>query len=131
MHSKAKLINLLRTVPAGSVATIDRVAAAAGVIPMHVTTILNGLTADERERCPWHRLVAKGGAIGRGPNRDQQFARLIREGVCVSPAGIVQDMARVAVTSFERGAAIVTAQTSPPAQNAVRGRSRGMKDRPA
>ena len=44
-------------------------------------------------------MVAKGGAIGRGPHRDAQFARLVREGVPVSPAGIVQDMARVAISS--------------------------------
>ena len=66
-----------------------------GVPPPLVATMLSQLTEDEREIVPWHRVVAKGGAIGRGPHRERQFARLIQEGIVVSPAGIVQDLARV------------------------------------
>jgi methylated-DNA-protein-cysteine methyltransferase-like protein len=69
-----------------------------------------------------------------GPHRDAQIAKLVREGVPVSPAGIVQDMARVAVTTVEaRDRESFESLASEPVQTpaAPLSRSRGMKDRPA
>lgn len=126
------LLALIAMVPAGRVVTLDLLAVRLAVIPSVVTTLINGLTDDERDRVPWHRVAAKGGAIGRGPHRDAHFARLVREGVPVSPAGIVQDMSRVAVTEL-------TASNRPDSRNNASApsvpatplsRSRGMKDRP-
>jgi methylated-DNA-protein-cysteine methyltransferase related protein len=133
-RGKSRLLALVRSVPAGSIVTVDLLAKTLAVIPGVVVTILAHLTDDEREATPWHRVVAKGGAIGRGPHRDQQFARLIREGVAVSPAGIVQDMARVAVTAVDPQARPLPvrpdAAVKPEASQKPSGRSRGMKDRP-
>jgi methylated-DNA-protein-cysteine methyltransferase-like protein len=132
MQTKSKFLTLLRRVPSGRVTTPDILAGEIGIPPPVVHAMLTRLTEDERDMEPWHRVVASGGAIGRGPHRDQQFARLVREGLPVSPAGIVQDLARVLTTTFE-------ARTSenPKPSEALQtdapkpvGRSRGMKSRP-
>jgi methylated-DNA-protein-cysteine methyltransferase-like protein len=128
---KGNLLTLLRTIPSGRVTTFDMLAEELGQPAALVQLLLSALTEDEREIAPWHRVVAKGGAIGRGPHRDQQFARLIREGILVSPAGIVQDMPRFLVTTFEAASPVqqrppeIPPDVSPPGH-----RSRGMKSRP-
>ena len=127
---KGDLIGILRRVPSGRVTTFDAIAVTLKIPPRVIATLLAGLTETEREIVPWHRAVAKGGAIGRGPNRDQQFARLVREGVLVSPAGVVQDISRVAISNLDAppiadGKRQAAADIAKP-----QGRSRGMKDRP-
>lgn len=126
------VLALVAAVPPGRVVTIDLLAGRVGIISTVVITLINGLTEDERDSVPWHRVVAKGGAIGRGPHRDAQFARLVREGVPVSPAGIVQDMARIAVTELivPAGPARQKEAAAAVAPAAPLSRSRGMKDRP-
>jgi methylated-DNA-protein-cysteine methyltransferase related protein len=133
-RAKRELMALVRAIPQARVATLDDLAAHLDIQPALVTTLLGQLTDDERDIAPWHRVVAKGGAIGRGPHRDQQFARLAREGVPVSPAGIVQDLARVRIDAatlaelVKGRAAAAAAPASPPPTPASR--SRGMKSRP-
>lgn len=129
-RAAAKLLALVALIPPGRVATVDLIAQNAGELPQVIVTLLNALTEDERQCVPWHRVVAKGGAIGRGPHRDQQFARLVREGVPVSPAGIVQDMLRVAVSALDTSRPAKASPDAPPVP-APLSRSRGMKDRPA
>ncbi len=129
---KAETLAIVRDVPPGRVATFEAIGAALAVAPRHIAYILAMLTDGEREIAPWHRVVAKGGAIGRGPHRDAQFARLVREGVLISPAGIVQDLARVAISPADAARAVHrkpdAAADAPP--SAPASRSRGMKDRP-
>jgi methylated-DNA-protein-cysteine methyltransferase-like protein len=128
---RSELLVLVRSIARGRVTTAEILANETGIPPPVVAVMLQRLSDDEREIVPWHRVVGKGGAIGRGPHRDQQFALLVREGVPVSPAGIVQDMPRFVVKSFDASAAAreapdnATAQTPRPG-----GRSRGMKSRP-
>lgn len=126
------LLALIAAIPAGRVATSDMLAQRLTVLPTVVATLIGGLTDEERDRVPWHRVVAKGGAIGRGPHRDAQFAKLVREGVPMSPAGIVQDMSRIAVTDFAAAARAASDrdQPVPAAPTPPLSRSRGMKDRP-
>ena len=127
--ARAELLTLVRKIPLGRVASFDVLAEKLGIPPPLVATILSQLIEDEREIVPWHRVVAKGGAIGRGAGRDQQFARLVREGVTVSPAGIVQDLPRVMTSNFSVAARQSHVDTLP--QPAIPGgRSRGMKSRP-
>jgi methylated-DNA-protein-cysteine methyltransferase related protein len=127
---KGDLIGILRRVPSGRVMTFDAIAVILKIPPRVIATLLAGLTETEREIVPWHRAVAKGGAIGRGSHRDQQFARLVREGVLVSPAGILQDISRVAISNLDAPPFGVT--RLPPAADHDKppNRSRGMKDRP-
>jgi len=129
--AKSELLDLMRKIPLGRVASVDCVGKEIGVPPALVYTMLSQLSEDERELVPWHRIVAKGGAIGRGPHRDQQFARLVREGVMVSPAGIVQDLLRFMVSAFP-AEPLPNAEpaATPPAAPGSQGRSRGMKLRP-
>ena len=129
---KSKLLAALRSVPLGRVVTYETLAVSLASAPRLVETLLAQLSEDEREMVPWHRVLAKGGAIGRGPHRDQQFAKLVREGVMVSPAGIVQDMARVAVKDLMALPSGITKRpdAAPITGPAPLSRSRGMKDRP-
>lgn len=139
---KSDVLALVRSIAHGRVATFDAIAVHLNLVPHHVAALIGALSEDEREGVPWHRVVAKGGAIGRGPMRDAQFARLVREGVPVSPAGIVQDMTRVAVAQLAAPPASVTkglvSGTAPggasgandAASGIARGRSRGMRGRP-
>lgn len=126
--TRQHLLGTLRDIPAGRVVTFEKLAAHLAVSQAEVTTILSRLTEDERQVTPWHRIVAKGGAIGRGPWRERQFALLVREGIPVSPAGIVQEMASRAISNLS---AVNSAKpaTAPPAGTPPN-RSRGMKDRP-
>jgi methylated-DNA-protein-cysteine methyltransferase-like protein len=127
MSKRADLLTLVRAVPIGRVTTFDVLAQKIGEPLALVQSLIAHLSEDEREFVPWHRVVAKGGAIGRGPHRDQQFARLVREGVQVLPAGIVHDMPRFLVT-FD-GAPQDTRKPVEPAPEpaAPLSRSRGMK----
>ncbi|MGQ0457550.1 MAG: MGMT family protein [Hyphomicrobium sp.] len=141
-HAKLKrdLIALARAIPQGRVATHDDLAAHLKIPQPLLMTLLSNLTDDERDMAPWRRVVAKGGAIGRGPHRDAHFAELVREGVAVSPAGIVQDMARVRIAAAaladmasgakHREAGLAPDGPAAAASAAPASRSRGMKDRP-
>lgn len=133
---KRQVLDLVRAVPSGSVATVNDIAIHLKCMVPLVVTLLAGLSEDEREGVPWHRVVAKGGAVGRGPHRDRQFALLMREGVLISPAGVVQDMARVCVRDFSAmmdGSAVGVASSQPARATGAAGpvsRSRGMRDKP-
>lgn len=131
---KSRLFAALAHVPAGRVVTYETLALSISTLPRLIETVLAQLSEDERQTAPWHRVVAKGGAIGWGPLRDTKFQRLVREGILVSPAGIVQDMARAAVTDLSHAqpaqnyAAKVARDTG--TSQVPFHRSRGMKDRP-
>ncbi|MEQ1718433.1 MAG: MGMT family protein [Hyphomicrobium sp.] len=133
---RARVLALLKSIPAGRVASAESLGECLECPQGLVTAVLSKLSDDERRACPWHRIVARGGAIGRGSTRDEQFARLVREGVVVSPAGIVQDMGRTAVTDFAGLQAAPGRHVPPEIAPATapaglpKGRSRGMKDRP-
>lgn len=133
---KRQVLDLVRAVPSGSVATVNDIAVHLKCMVPLVATLLTGLSEDEREGVPWHRVVAKGGAVGRGPHRDRQFALLMREGVLVSPAGVVQDMGRVCVRDFDRMADVSAGRVAkaqaamPSAAAGSASRSRGMRDKP-
>ncbi len=129
-HIKVKLIAAMRKVPPGRVVTYDVLAAFLETPPRHVETLLGHLSDDEREGVSWHRAVAKGGAIGWGPVRDAKFQKLVREGVAVSPAGIVQDMARATVTDLASLPVLSKEQSQLLVPPTGLGRARGMKDRP-
>jgi methylated-DNA-protein-cysteine methyltransferase related protein len=128
---KSELLILLRNIPLGRVTSAESLADALGIPAPLVITMLAQFSEDERDLVPWHRVVAKGGAIGRGAHRDQQFARLVREGVTVSPAGIVQDLTRHMISAVEAQSLPKDgADNSSPEAPKPGGRSRGMKPRP-
>ena len=129
---KSETLAIVRSLPPGRIATFDAIGVALNVAPRHVATILATLSDGEREIVPWHRVVAKGGAIGRGAHRDAQSARLVREGVPVSPAGIVQDLAHRVISPADAAKSGLrkSAVIAEPPPSAPSSRSRGMKDRP-
>ncbi len=136
---RGRLLALLAAIPAGRVTTPEAIAAQLDAAPAWVRTAIGGLSEDELQMVPWHRMVALGGAIGRGPWRETQFARLVREGITVSPAGVVQDMGRVQLGDLAnlsrlpdgRAPSSLTSSTMPEGVPPVTSsRSRGMKDRP-
>lgn len=124
----ARVMALVHAVPPGRVVRLDDLARHLGAPVPHIVHVLSRLDAERRATTPWHRVVAKGGAIGRGPFREAQLAGLAREGVAVSAAGVVQDMGRVTVCPDD----LDTVQTAQSQNIAPKpgGRARGMKDRP-
>lgn len=130
MSLKRAMLELVQSIPHGRVATLDDLAAHLKLAPALLATQLARLTEDEREITPWHRVVAAGGAIGRGPHRDQKFGRLAREGVLVSPAGVVQDLSRTRIAAAALGGSgpRETPEKPPPTPA---GRSRGIRERPS
>lgn len=124
--TRRRLLDALKTIPAGCVVTLDTLAGHLAISKAEVATLVSNLTEDERQSAPWHRIVAKGGAIGRGPWRERQFELLAREGVLLSPAGIVQDLPARAVVDLSDP----PRPPAPQAHSAPLNRSRGMKDRP-
>ncbi len=125
---KAEVLALAAHVPAGRVATHAQFSIKLKVISRQIATIFAGLDDAERARVPWWRIVADGGAIGRHPHRDEQMQRLRDEGLLVSPAGIVQELAarRVTELSMPRPGQ----PKAPPPPPPSRSRARGMKDKP-
>lgn len=113
----AKLTELLAAIPPGRVVTLATLACYIG-------------TPERALRRVLETIAAAGGAIGRGPLSAEHTWRLQAEGVLVSPAGIVQDMARIMLADLTHGGLTEAARQAaaplpPPGQ-----RSRGMKDRP-
>ncbi len=90
---KSDVLDIAGRIPAGRVATYKHIGLHLKVMPRHVAYILATLEDLERETVPWWRVVADGGAIGRHQRRDEQMQRLRAEGIVLSPAGIVQDLA--------------------------------------
>lgn len=86
---KADVLAIVSALPPGKVTTHTLIGARLKVMPRHVAYILATLDEMDRECVPWHRVVARGGAIGRHQRREEQIARLRSEGVPVSAAGIV------------------------------------------
>jgi len=136
---RGRLMALLAAIPAGRVTTPEAIAAQLDAAPAWVRTAIGRLSEDELQMVPWHRVVAVGGAIGRGPWQETQFARLVREGIAVSPAGIVQDMGRVLLGDLAnlprlpdgRAPSSRVSSTMPDGISPMTSsRSRGMKDRP-
>ncbi len=83
---KADVLNIVAAIPEGRVSTYRSIGAHLDVMPRHVAYILTMLTADEKARLPWYRVVADGGALG-VPKFDHsgrsQAERLQAEGIDV------------------------------------------------
>ena len=90
-----RIIELIRAIPRGRVATYGQIAAAAGHhrAARQVARLLHA--ASERHRLPWHRVIGGKGAISlpRGGGFEEQKARLEAEGIAVDEQGRV-DLAR-------------------------------------
>ena len=123
------LSDALFRIPSGRVVTLDVLCKHLSLAPHCAARSLVDIRRQMALEAPWHRVVAKGGAIGRGAHRDEQIARLRHEGVPVSPAGIVQ---RIAIVSFDEAARVLpsTISASPQPEGLRASRSRGMRDRP-
>ena len=132
-QTKAALMQALAAIPGGRVATLALLAEFAHAPKAVLVRLLARLSEDERETVPWHRIVESGGAIGWHPHREAQFARLLREGVPVSPAGVVQDMPRYALAAIPAPSSAAPGAppaAAGPAASPPLSRSRGFKDKP-
>lgn len=120
-----RLLDLLGRIPHGRVVGHSLLAHELDIAVRHVMALVLQLEPAERDRVPWHRVVADGGAIGRHPHRDAQIAKLREEGVLVAPVGIVQGLAERRISSFDDVVALPASDT--PTRPS---RSRGMKGAP-
>ncbi len=87
----ARVIEIIRAVPRGKVATYAQVAGIAGspLAARQVVRILH--TLSRRERLPWHRIINSAGSIAlhRGAGFEEQRTALRSEGVKVRDDGKV------------------------------------------
>lgn len=85
------VIQLIQSIPFGTVASYGSIAAAAGSprAARQVVRILHSCT--QSYDLPWHRVVSKDGRIllAHGGQFEEQAALLRAEGIAVSPDGIV------------------------------------------
>jgi methylated-DNA-protein-cysteine methyltransferase-like protein len=85
------VIQLIQSIPFGTVASYGSIAAAAGSpgAARQVVRILHSCT--ESYDLPWHRVVSKDGRIllAHGGQFEEQTALLRAEGIAVSPDGTV------------------------------------------
>ena len=78
-----RVISLIRTIPAGKVATYGQIAAMAGS-PRAARQVVRVLhSSSEKESLPWHRVINREGRIslGKGDGYELQKALLEDEGV--------------------------------------------------
>jgi methylated-DNA-protein-cysteine methyltransferase related protein len=100
---KRDVYAVARAIPAGRVATYADVARFLDVIPRQVAYLLALRNDDERETCPWHRVVGDDGSLGR-PKVDaygrSQRALLEAEGIAFDDKGRVDALPsrRLAIT---------------------------------
>ena len=92
-----ELVAILIRIPVGRVLAIGALSQHFRVSPRAIETAITSLHADAGCEVPWHRVVMDGGALGQLGPRAEHLARLRAEGLQVAPAGIVQDMDRVAI----------------------------------
>lgn len=128
---RADLIGLLQRIPSGYVAAIGDLSRHMRAYQPHIAQLLAELGDAGESETPWWRVVADGGAIGRHPRREAQMTRLRAEGVPLSPAGIVQELADRRVRDLAAPPGRPFATSVPADPNAPKpARSRGMKSHP-
>lgn len=89
METSDRIVEVLRRIPAGRVASYGSVAARAG-LPNGARQVARLLHSSSGTRdLPWHRVIRADGSIAlpRGEGFEEQRARLEREGVTVDAAG--------------------------------------------
>jgi methylated-DNA-protein-cysteine methyltransferase-like protein len=82
-----KVIDIIRRIPPGKVATYGRIAALAGS-PRAARQVVRVLHSSSRkEKLPWHRVINSQGRISlkRGHGYEEQKARLEAEGIIFDP----------------------------------------------
>jgi O-6-methylguanine DNA methyltransferase len=98
MHSKfeARVLSVVRRIPAGRVATYGDVAALAGR-PRAARAVGNIMRGCRRPDVPCHRVIAAGGRLGGyGGNEMLKRSLLVAEGIPVSGSR-VRDLRRIRV----------------------------------
>jgi methylated-DNA-protein-cysteine methyltransferase related protein len=124
---KADVLALVGRIPQGRVATHKQIGMHLNVMPRHVAYILATLDDQDRNRVPWWRVVADGGAVGRHLRRDEQMSRLRADTVVLSPVGIVQDLNERWIADMD---ALVAGRVPPIIAAERPSRSRGMRGTP-
>lgn len=79
------LLDLVKDIPFGKVATVSSLAEALNIPPRHVAFILSGLIPSEQMLLPWHRVIPTKRDLGNRNNRAQkletQLSQLVAEGI--------------------------------------------------
>ncbi len=87
------LFEAMRDIPSGRVTEYSTMGFALNIPARHVAFILSGMTIDERDLLPWHRLVPKNGRFGSPRNwsddRCRQVESLRKEGVTIDDSGTI------------------------------------------
>jgi methylated-DNA-protein-cysteine methyltransferase related protein len=81
--SQLEIINLIKTIPKGNVATYGQIASLAGLYPAVRQVVWALHSSSEKEDLPWHRVVNRFGGISLKPGEgyEKQRGLLIAEGI--------------------------------------------------
>jgi methylated-DNA-protein-cysteine methyltransferase-like protein len=118
-RSKADLLRIMASVPAGRVAGFDDIGAHLDLPPRQVAYILATLPDAEKAMLPWHRAVgAEGAALAPG-----QQALLAAEGATFDEDGCLTDVAtrRIEVAGLPHGVPRRSRPANPPRPRRSRG----------
>ncbi len=87
-----RIKNIIKSIPAGSVATYGQIAVLAGNARATRAVYWILSSSSEKENLPWHRVINAQGAISLKPGFgfEQQRALLLMEGVQVDEQGRVE-----------------------------------------
>lgn len=126
---KSDILEIVAKIPVGRMSTHGAIGRHLNVMPRHVASVLMTLDDIDRERVPWWRVVADGGAIGQHKRRADQIKRLRDEGIPVAPAGVAQELAERLVPDLAKPPSGIAKRTDA-ALSFKPQRSRGMKSHP-
>lgn len=91
---KSEVLAAVMDIPEGRVTTYGAIGKHLGVTARQAAYVLARLTPEESASVPWHRVVASKGVVSTmklGSVGRRQIARLLAEGVAVTPRHKVQD----------------------------------------
>ncbi|MEK7954032.1 MGMT family protein [Luteolibacter soli] len=91
---RAEVIRLVALIPEGRFTTYGSIAVHMNCNPRHVAQTLSGLTREEAQDLPWHRVVAAEGRISQSmdPKLAAKQKKLLKaEGMKVNEKGYIMD----------------------------------------
>lgn len=63
LTDKQKVLEIVKSIPKGKISSYGRIANITGISPRVVGFILSGITKEEMQEIPWHRVVDRNGFI--------------------------------------------------------------------
>jgi methylated-DNA-protein-cysteine methyltransferase related protein len=98
---KSQVLMMTSHIPAGHVSTYRSIGEHLDVMPRHIAYILTMLSMEEKDRIPWHRVLADGGAISAPKTSKalEQIEKLTIEGIQIDRDKKIGEFDRVFIAA--------------------------------